>query len=1215
MAAPRSGGEQNDLGPLPTGDVDLRPFLMSNSTEEPPNKKSKPDGSLDLFGFGTQDVDLRNPLRPKVLTPPPPPIISTEGLPSTPAGTEESAGGKVEKRKIRVKPYSQLQLEKNFDISPDDMSKNSYDTDMRHLSTPSRNVKAIVKQAEIDLKRGSISFADYSNILKRLSTQHSEPSTPKTSESSDHLPLSSLPPLLSDVVPPPPLPPMGLLDDDSPLPSSSPSLPPNSIPSLPSEQSTQGPPISTVGPMLLPQPPTMLAHAMLPQMPPLLPFPGPPMVRPGGVPPFGMPGVPGMPGPPIMPGMPPVNTPGLPFMPRPPVSGGPPGGPGFNSFGRLAPADPDVLASIMRDQMKSINIDGIPRPIRFYGHTGIVFLSWDDPREIGFVKGVRKITFDGAETVLCQLNAPFKDFVIDGAKHRIRLGNPTRELYIDDDFYECCFGGPPLCVNISGKKHLVTLEGPPPTVTIDTKKRVDLCAGKVDLYIDDKIHVPMFLDCKPHKVDVDGFPYILRFVEALRVLVINGSPFNINFGGPAVTIPLHNKPHTFAFTPLPPGVRQGYVTLAHMDGGRLPSPPPLEFPSAAVKLRAAQAVISAPAALEEDSQDSQGVVGLGKNEAGIPFLNSGEEINVNDLFAKLVALGALPASKPAEDEQTLKDISWHSDRMKERQPAMIHSLYSGIQCGSCGARFPPDQTTKYSLHLDWHFRINRRERDLGRSVQSRKFYYSGREWCSYYEIEDDENKGQSWFEMQESVGGVDGRAGNGHDDEGSTGEVATCTAELNEVEPRCGVCRDRFEQFYNEDKEEWQLRRAVRIEGVAYHPVCYQDHLATLEAKQNEPVPNPEDQFNDNEEGPVPEDAEEFTRTIPVGVYTIADDHEEDNGDCSVQVIEQYSNNDESKIKAETESKLKTEAEPSDLKTEAEPSDLKTEAETSDLNTELSNVKLELLGDNLPPPLALDEETLVKCEDKMGVSNVKVEMIEETNHEEAMHTDELEDGVTETNLIEQPSEESNVDQEMTDLSEKQTPIDKIEEDSEPNPSEEKTGEGENETKEENEAMETETNEDSILEESKLDKTSDSVDKEITPPEGNTLVVMATTDLEGNVAVKTTVPSAMPATNKIKINITKTVLPGNIVKSIEPSVTTVDESSSSPKRIEGVNEDSKDRVVIKEESSVQNGESNLDSGAVPLDQPKTVKPLIASKNMTHYPPLKKGKDLSALCSIM
>jgi hypothetical protein len=80
--------------------------------------------------------------------------------------------------------------------------------------------------------------------------------------------------------------------------------------------------------------------------------------------------------------------------------------------------------------------------------------------------------------------------------------------------------------------------------------------------------------------------------------------------------------------------------------------------------------------------------------------------------------------------------------------------------------------------------------------------------------------------MQE-LSGTDGQLDRDNSSPGR--EVASCTAELNEVEPRCGVCRDRFEQFYNEEKEEWQLRRAVRVDGVAYHPMCYQDHLVSYQ--------------------------------------------------------------------------------------------------------------------------------------------------------------------------------------------------------------------------------------------------------------------------------------------------------------------------------------------------------------------------------------------------
>ncbi|KAI5703105.1 hypothetical protein M8J75_007733 [Diaphorina citri] len=1102
----RSTGEssqQNDLVQLHKGDVDLRPLLMPNSTEEPPTKKPKPEGTVDIFGFGMQDVDLRNPrpTGPRLPSPPPPPIISKEDAANAPGSPTQqtSAGGKAEKRKIRVKPYAQL--EKKYDISPDDGSKN-YDTDMRHLATPtapttpSRNVKAIVKQAEIDLKNGSISFADYSNILRRLSSLHSEPSTPKVSESEQP---PSLP--VTDHISPPPLPPIGLLDDD-PVLDDSESSPPNTLPSslpvsLPSSQSIQ-----PTMPMPMLAQPGMMPHPMLPQMPPMLPFQGP-MVRPNASPFPGMPTPALPPGPsmPIMPGMPAMTTPSLPFIPRPPAN--------FTSYGRLAPADPDILASIMRDPMKAINIDNIPRPIRFYGHTGIVFLSWDDPREIGFMKGVRKITIDGTETVLCQLNAPYKEFMIDGAKHRIRLGNPTRELYIDDDYYECCFGGPPLRVDIGGKSHLVQLEGPPPTVTIDTKKRTDLCAGRVDLYIDDKIHVPMFLDCKPHKVDVNGFPYILRFVEALRILVINGSPFKINFGGTPVTIALHDKNHSFAFSPLPPGVRQGYVTIAHMDGGRLPSPPPQKRPPPRNR-----GVISAPPALEEDNSQDSGVVGLGKSDEGIPFLNS-SEINVTDLFAKL--------------------------------------------------------TTKYSLHLDWHFRINRRERDLGRSVQSRKFYFSAREWCAYYEIEDDENKGQSWFEMQE-LSGTDGQLDRDNSSPGR--EVASCTAELNEVEPRCGVCRDRFEQFYNEEKEEWQLRRAVRVDGVAYHPMCYQDHLASLEAKQKEGSPPREDTLTE-EEGPVPEDAEEFTRQIPVGIYTIADDNEEEDKETSVQVIEQY---------------------PTDA------AQLKTEAE-SDLS-DVSNVKTEL-GDNAAPPL-LQAEDLPLLGD--GVSVVKTERVEEA--QEAMQVEE--ETRDELKELEEPSEPTSVDEEMKPIpeepldqvkseeveapaadteTENEKPQDEeIKEPSEPLEDMESAKENAEEMDESSfELKESDTNEDVKDEKKSKPETGELLGDEISPR----IIVMTTTDIDGNIQGKPTVPSSLPAPAKIKINITKTVLPGNIVKPIEP---VLDEASSSPKQME---------TDVPQE----------DANATPLNQPKSVKPLIASKKMTHYPPLSKGKDLSALCSIM
>ena len=63
-----------------------------------------------------------------------------------------------------------------------------------------------------------------------------------------------------------------------------------------------------------------------------------------------------------------------------------------------------------------------------------------------------------------------------------------------------------------------------------------------------------------------------------------------------------------------------------------------------------------------------------------------------------------------------------TESMKIRPNAMIALLYSGMQCGSCGLRFPADQTVRYSTHLDWHFRQNRREKGASKRPQSRKWY-------------------------------------------------------------------------------------------------------------------------------------------------------------------------------------------------------------------------------------------------------------------------------------------------------------------------------------------------------------------------------------------------------------------------------------------------------------------------------------------------------------
>lgn len=55
---------------------------------------------------------------------------------------------------------------------------------------------------------------------------------------------------------------------------------------------------------------------------------------------------------------------------------------------------------------------------------------------------------------------------------------------------------------------------------------------------------------------------------------------------------------------------------------------------------------------------------------------------------------------------------------------MVTKLYTGIQCYSCGMRFTASQTDVYADHLDWHYRLNRSEKDISKKVTHRRWYYS-----------------------------------------------------------------------------------------------------------------------------------------------------------------------------------------------------------------------------------------------------------------------------------------------------------------------------------------------------------------------------------------------------------------------------------------------------------------------------------------------------------
>lgn len=241
---------------------------------------------------------------------------------------------------------------------------------------------------------------------------------------------------------------------------------------------------------------------------------------------------------------------------------------------KIPPADNKILEYIDRDLTKTIEIDGISREIRFYGETAVVMLDWDNPREIRFLPGSRRITFDNKDSVVLMFNEGYTKVEVDDQEFNIRFGAPTRELYINDRWYECLFGGPPHGIIIDGVPRVIQLEGPPPQVDIRLEKRTDLVAGKINMIVDATHMYPVFLDAKPQKFLINNTYHTIRFVDSLRTVLINEVPFKVEFGGLPRPVIIGKTKHFIRFSVLPRSIKPGQISIANMDGRPAVQPTP-----------------------------------------------------------------------------------------------------------------------------------------------------------------------------------------------------------------------------------------------------------------------------------------------------------------------------------------------------------------------------------------------------------------------------------------------------------------------------------------------------------------------------------------------------------------------------------------------------------------------------------------------------------------
>lgn len=474
------------------------------------------------------------------------------------------------------------------------------------------------------------------------------------------------------------------------------------------------------------------------------------------------------------------------------------------------------------DKERTINIDGIPREIRFYEETAIAFMDGTasrEPKEIGFQAGERRLCVDNNEAIVLAFNDSYKPFIIHGKPYQIRFGSPTRELYIDNEWYECYFGDPAVGIVLDGNLHSFRVDGPAPQVRIGCL-RTDLVAGKVDMYVDINIKVSLFLDAQEQMFQVNNKMHSIQFADYFLTVLIDNVPYPVQYGSMPTKYRLDNSDHYIRFSVLPNDIVPGKVFVRNMTRTPLhrdlASPPPPKLSSRT-----------------NDHNDSNVIAP--SESSGAPGL----PVDVNDLYRKLLAVGILNTAQ--KDKTPLRDrrervtpISLAKpDSLKKRQAGVVSTLYSGFQCSSCGLRFPNEQSLKQRQHLDWHYRQNRRERDSARKAHSRKWYYEVADWIQYEEIENVDEREKNYFEAQQNDVDSDFRDSN---QQSAASPPPSCAAGPDDHNRACDMCHDAFETFFHEETEEWHLRNAIRFEDKTFHPDCLDDYRVSVAPAHNNAV-------------------------------------------------------------------------------------------------------------------------------------------------------------------------------------------------------------------------------------------------------------------------------------------------------------------------------------------------------------------------------------------
>ncbi|EFA78650.1 ENTH domain-containing protein [Heterostelium album PN500] len=180
------------------------------------------------------------------------------------------------------------------------------------------------------------------------------------------------------------------------------------------------------------------------------------------------------------------------------------------------------------------------------------------------------------------------------------------------------------------------------------------------------------------------------------------------------------------------------------------------------------------------------------NITGISIQASNSPLPIGNVSNNIINNNNATNSKPSDDS-TSKDDNTTSEPFN---PAV--DLYDALplQCKTCALRFNDDELFK--LHMDWHWRVNKKEKKKKKQAMSRSWYITEDEWiafeCGVTEIHHE----------QPALPFLNAK--NKKEDE----QKPLPNLVADDEQPNCPICREKFDKFWDESNEEW-MYRAVEL--------------------------------------------------------------------------------------------------------------------------------------------------------------------------------------------------------------------------------------------------------------------------------------------------------------------------------------------------------------------------------------------------------------------